>query len=157
MPGAYPHLLLNHIPLFGSLAAFLLLAAGAKRKSADLVKAGLLILVLSGLGTVATYFTGEPAESVVKDLPGVSRDAIEEHEEAALFALIGLLVGGAWAAVVWFRYRHDPVFPPKPIVVLALFSALVLAITVRVALLGGEVRHSELRPAGPAAGAEPTR
>ena len=55
------------------------------------------------------FLTGEPAEEVVGHLPGISEQAIEEHEEAAEVAAIvtgfaGLL--GLWLLIARRGGRH---------------------------------------------------
>jgi hypothetical protein len=44
------------------------------------------------------YFTGEPADELVENLPGVAESLIDKHKYAALFAL---LMAGAPALSRW--------------------------------------------------------
>ena len=61
MNGAYLHLVTNHVPVIGFPIVFLLLTAGAIRKSRDLVNAGLVGLVLLGIVTTVAWRSGGPA------------------------------------------------------------------------------------------------
>jgi hypothetical protein len=88
MNWAHVHLLLNHVPVIGVAFGFFLLLLGVVRKSDELKRASLVVFVVVGALAVPTYLTGEPAEKIVRDLPGVSRALIEQHEDAAMFALI---------------------------------------------------------------------
>ncbi len=97
--------------------------------------------------------TGEPAEDGVKGLPGVSKQIIEKHEEAASVAFTGLVVVGVVALVGLLVFRRGRAVP-------SWFSSLVLAVALIVvslmswtANLGGQIRHTEIRSnSGPAAG-----
>ena len=97
MNGAHLHLLINHIPVLGTFFGLALLAFGVWKRSDDLRKAALGTLVIVALGAVAAYLTGEPAEDVVKGLPGVSRPLMSRHEDAAGIALGGAIVLGVLA------------------------------------------------------------
>ncbi|MCI0564610.1 MAG: hypothetical protein MN733_39585, partial [Nitrososphaera sp.] len=66
---AHVHLLLNHFPVIGTVFGFLFLAYAMAKKSEELKKVSLGIFVLIALIALPVYFTGEPAEEVVKHLP----------------------------------------------------------------------------------------
>jgi hypothetical protein len=90
MNWAHAHLLLNHIPVIGMAIAVPLLSFALVKKWEELKKASLALFVGLALVAIPTYLTGAPAESVVEGLPGVSEAIIEQHEEAALIALVAL-------------------------------------------------------------------
>lgn len=87
MNAAHSHLLLNHFPLIGFVFSFLLLALGQFRSNESYVRAGISIILVSGFLAVPTYLAGEPAEEVIKKLPGFSENLVEAHEEAAELAI----------------------------------------------------------------------
>jgi len=141
------HLILNHVPVLGSVFGLGLLLFGLWRASADIKKAALGVFVLVALAAVPVYLTGEPAEDGVKRLVGVSKSAMEHHEEAASVAL-GVVAGLGFAAlvalVVWRGDRRLPAWAS----VLLLAAALVaIAAMTWTAYLGGPIRHSEIRAA----------
>jgi uncharacterized membrane protein len=145
MNGAHLHLLINHVPVLGTGFALALLAFSVWKRSEDIRKAALASFVIVALAAVATYLTGEPAEHVVRGLPGVAGTLIERHDDAAGIALGGAIVLGLLALVglIWFRAGR----PVKN-----WFSALALVAAVIVtgcmawtAYLGGQIRHSEIR------------
>ena len=69
MNGAHWHLLINHIPVLGTIFGLGLLAFGWWRKSEEIKKAALGTFVIIALGAVAAFLTGEPAEDTVKGVP----------------------------------------------------------------------------------------
>jgi hypothetical protein len=99
MSGVHLHLLLNHIPVLGTIGALLLLVAGLWSKSDDIRRASLYGFVLIALLTIPVYLTGDPAKDAVRGLPGVTRALVEEHEAAALFGMISASITGVFALV----------------------------------------------------------
>jgi hypothetical protein len=141
------HLLLNHLPVLGSVFGLGLLLFGLWRRSADIWKASLGVFVLAALAAVPVYLTGEPAEDGVERLAGVSKAAIENHEEAATVALTIVAVIGLAALVsliVWRGNRPTPAWARTGLAVAAMVAAAAMA---RTACLGGPIRHSEIRAA----------
>lgn len=149
MDAAHIHLILNHVPLLGTVFGFLLLAyaqfvhsAGDGRNS--LVRASLGVFVISGLAAGAVYLTGEEAEDIVENVAGVSEALIEPHEEVALYALIAALVlgGVALLGLVLFRKRALPTWLSTLVLILALSTTGIMGYT---AYLGGQINHPEIR------------
>jgi hypothetical protein len=147
MSGAHLHLLLNHLPVIGTLLALLLLAYAQLRGSQELTRASLGIFAIAAVMGLAAFLTGEPAEEVVKRLPGIEKSAIHEHEEAALVAtwLLGLVGAVSLGGLIAFRKRDGGVPRRFGVLVLALslFPTLAMA---RTANLGGKIRHTEILP-----------
>lgn len=158
MNGAYAHLLLNHIPVFGTLFGAVLLLVAVLGKKDVLKRAGLGVFVAVAVLTIATYLTGEPAEDVVENLNGVSESVIEDHEESALLSLFGIeLLGAASLTTLWVS-RKGKSFPRFWAEVCWLFSIVALLLVAWTSHLGGQIRHTETRPgfqvpsSGPTAG-----
>jgi len=142
---AHLHIMLNHVPLFGSLFAALLIAWGLLRKSEDVLRLGLALAFVVGIATWGVQLTGEPAEEVIENLAGVSRRLIHAHEEAAEWATYIIAAAGVIAllALLLVRRRHRSA---RGLSILALVVSLVgFAAVSRAALLGGEIRHPEAR------------
>ena len=144
MTAAHFHLALNHFPIIGGIVASVLIVVALVRKERALLRAAMLAFLLVGVLAVPVYLTGEPAEEVVEDLAGVSHDAIEEHEEAAVWAFVSLGVAGAlaFAGLVGFRGRSLPRWYGPVLGVTGVGATL---ITLWTANLGGKVHHQELR------------
>lgn len=146
MNGAHLHLMVNHLPIFATAFGLVFLLLGLWRPALAVVRrAGLLFLVVGGLGAGAAYLTGEPAEEVVEDLPGVTNERIHEHEEAAEFALIVCGAAGLVALALLWRRRGREIDNASTMIA-AGATVLAFAVLARAAWLGGEVRHTELRP-----------
>jgi protein-S-isoprenylcysteine O-methyltransferase Ste14 len=143
MNWAYLHLLVNHLPVLGTVFGLALLVAALWRRSGELLVASLVVFILCGaLGAVA-FWTGEHAEDRVEGLPGVTEDVIHEHEEAAEWARIAVLALAA-AALFALLYRRAARlrWAQGIVLLLALLATVLLA---RTADLGGQVRHTEIR------------
>ena len=140
------HLLMNHLPVLGVPFGLILLCAGMLRRSDELKKAALLVFVVASLLLVPVYFTGEPAEEGVENLPGVTETYIERHEDLALFSLISAALLGVISLVglgALVRGHKSLSAPTLPLVLtLAVISTLSLGLT---ASAGGEIRHTEIR------------
>lgn len=142
---AHWHLVLNHLPVVGSLAALLLTAWALFKHSIESKRIALTALVLVAVSTIPAFLTGEPSERHLKGLPGISSRWMSNHEDIANVALWAAVTAGALAlgGLVWFRKaRVQPRW----------FTALVLAACVTVALLmartanyGGKIHHPEIR------------
>ncbi len=142
---AHLHLLLNHVPILGAVVAALLLTLALFVRRQVLTKAALWFLAVAGVVSVPVYFSGEAAEDIVEEL-GAAHAVIESHEEAALLTLIalgalGLLaVGFLW----WTSLQYEvPRWVTGTMWILATVGAVLAA---RTAYLGGQIRHTEIRP-----------
>lgn len=156
MNWAHIHLLLNHIPVLGTLFGLALLGYAIIQQSDALKRAALNTFVAVALVALPVYFTGEPAEEVVESAAGISKGAIDAHEASALISLIGVealgviaLVGLATAS----RGRSVSARATGAAFVVSLATAVLMA---RTANLGGQIHHQEIRagPPQPAAAQE---
>ncbi len=144
MDAVHLHLVLNHVPILGTIFGLVLFVFGLMRREAVLVKAGLVVFVVSGLTAGAAYLTGEPAEARVEHLAGISEAALEAHENAGFYALISAGVLGLFAlsGLLFFGKQL-----PRSITVTVVILALVVSgMMVWTANLGGQIRHAEIRP-----------
>lgn len=140
MNGAELHLLTNHFPVTGSFIVFALLLIGIIIKNETVIKIALGFFIFISIVALPTYFSGEEAEEVVEHLPGVSHDAIHEHEEASEIAIILMEITGLLALGAFFISRYFGVLT-KGVLIL---SAITIIFMVRVAWLGGKIMHKEL-------------
>ena len=144
MNWAHAHLMLNHLPVLGTVFGFALLAWAVLRRSETLQRAALGTFVLTALAAIPVFLTGEPSEELVEHLAGTAEPAIKAHEDAAVVALIAIEALGALAlaALVLFRKRGIP----RPLAGAALIFALATGgWMAQTANLGGQIRHAELR------------
>lgn len=144
----------NHLPVFGMVFSFPILAWGALRSSddVDVKKVGFGILVVTALIAIPVYLTGEPAEETVESLRGVTKQIIERHEHLAMFALISVIVSGAVALVGLIVIRSGATVQRAAIFLTLLLSAFTSGMMGWTAKLGGEIRHTEIRSGAQANG-----
>jgi uncharacterized membrane protein len=140
---AYLHLLSNHVPILGSLFGVLLLVVALVKPNLNTTLSAYLILLLSGIGGIVAYFTGEPAEESVEHIPGISHKLIHVHEEMAenalifVFLLTAAAVVGLWAErAQWKSARKIERFT----LVIGIIAFILFAFT---GYLGGHIRHGE--------------
>lgn len=145
MNWAHVHLMINHVPVIGLLGAVLLLIYALARKSEEVKMVSFGLFVLIALMTFAVYFTGEAAQKVVKDLPGVTEADIGRHEEIAGLALTSMEVLGVAALIGLILLRRSGAIPKWIVVVVLVLSLITAAIVGFTANLGGQIRHTEIR------------
>ncbi len=152
------HLMINHIPPIGTLFGVVLLAAGLNREGADLKLAALWTFLFVTVLATGTYFTGHPAEVMLKHVPGVDGKALEKfiapHEESGLVFLIAMSVAGVLSAAAMVSYGKKKIVNPTLLKILMAVSVVALLLAFRTAKLGGQIRHSEVRSASVGAVAE---
>lgn len=152
---AHWHLVLNHFPVVGSLAALLLLAWAFIKNTDESKRIALTAVVLVALVSIPAYLTGEPSERFLKGLQGISKRWMSSHEEMAENAFRTAIIAGllAMAALIYFRKARS--IPRWAIaVVLAATVAMSGSMTIT-ARHGGKIHHPEIL-SGAAADAAPT-
>jgi uncharacterized membrane protein len=149
MNSAHLHLLVNHLPIFGSLFGMLLLAYALLGRRQEFIRISFVIFGLSAVSALAAYVTGEPAEELLEHAVGVTGGLVEQHKEAALLSLVLIVILGLSCCVWLFVYRSRAL--PSSVTLFALVLALAVAGSMAwTAHLGGQIRHSELRQSGAA-------
>lgn len=145
MSGVHLHLLVNHAPIFGSLFALALLVASFIWAPQVLRRTALVVLVGTAIAGAVANLSGEPAEDAIRGFPGVQRAVIHEHEELGEKAYIVSVVVGVLAlgALIW--KRRAPIEGPVTFGAL-IGSAVVAGMMAYTGLLGGQIRHTEVRP-----------
>ena len=145
MNWAHVHLLINHIPVLGTLFGTLLLVFGIVKKNEEIKRVSLGIFVIIAVAALPVYFTGEPAEEIVEHLPGVDESILEEHEESALISFIAVGILGIFAIGTLWRYRRVDTIPKRFVIAGLILSIIVFGLMAWTADLGGKIRHSEIR------------
>jgi len=145
MNWAHVHLIINHFPVIGTSGAILLLVYSMVRKSEEVKMVSFGAFAIIALITISVYFTGEAAEKVVKDIPGVTETYIGRHEEIASLTLILMEILGAASLAGLVLLRRSGAIP-KWVVCMILVLALITDAAVNLtANLGGQIRHTEIR------------
>ncbi len=144
MNQAHVHLLITHLPIFGSILGAIVLIHGLWTKNNQTKIAAYNIFIISSIGAGIAYLTGEAAEETVEKIQGVSKNMIDQHQDFATFALISLIVLGVIALLGLFLTLRKSSFI-KPIALIILFISLVSFVLVaRTGYLGGQIRHTEV-------------
>jgi hypothetical protein len=147
MNQAHLHMVVNHFPIIGIFIGMIVLGVGIATKSSISKRIGGLILIGSSLFTFPSFETGEGAEEIVENLPGVSEILIEQHEELAeqfmgfvwAIFLIGVLaLLSEWKMKKFTNWLYVSLF------VISIFASYFAK---QVGTSGGEIRHSEIRKA----------
>jgi uncharacterized membrane protein len=138
------HLLITHLPIFGSILGGLVLAHGIGTKSYQTVVAAYYVIILSCVGAVIAYLTGEGAEEAVEDIQGVAKNMIEQHEDFALYALIASIAAGVFSALgLYLTIKRSSL--ANTVAFLTLFVAIIsFGLVARTGYLGGQIRHTEI-------------
>lgn len=144
MDQTHIHLLITHLPIFGSLLGTLVLGFAIWKKSNTTKLAAYYMLVISTVGAIIAYLTGEGAEETVENIQGVSENIIDKHADFAIYALIGLSVVGVFSLIgIYFIHNKSPF--TKTISTATLFLALIsFGLVTRTGYLGGQIRHTEI-------------
>jgi hypothetical protein len=154
---AHLHLVMNHVPTVGSVAALGLLLLGYVRRNDHLKHVGLEVLFIIALLTLPVYVSGAVALSEIRNRAEVSVDAVKIHQDVALFGFSWMELAGfvAWVALWQWRRRGRPARGLVPAATLLLLMALV--VMGRAANLGGDIRHPEIRADAAAPAGDPNR
>lgn len=143
---AHWHLVLNHVPVLGSFLGLILAAYMYYRGKTAWDSVVLWWFLAIGALAIPVYLTGEPAEELVEGVAGVSHDAIEHHEEWAMWAFaMQELTGLFTVGVLLYRnfVRHPGHWIRPTLLGLVLITAGLMGYT---AALGGRIHHPEIRP-----------
>ena len=138
---AYLHLLSNHFPILGSLFEILLLVLALLKSNLKTTLSAYIILLISGIGGIVAYFTGEPAEESIEHVKGISHKLIHVHEEMAenslifIFLLTAAAIIGLWAErAKWESAKKIEMAT----LVIGIVAFILFAFT---GYLGGHIRH----------------
>jgi uncharacterized membrane protein len=144
------HLLLNHVPTVGTAVALGLLLLAFAKKSEELKRASLATFFAIALVSLPTYMTGYEAAKAVKDRTGVTQEAIDAHQSAALMALILMEATGvvAWFGLWQGRKPSGRAGWNAPVVLL--FGAVTIGLMASAANIGGQISHPEIMAEGQA-------
>jgi hypothetical protein len=143
----YIHVVLNHLPIYGTMLGALALAISLVLRSRAAQITALILTLIAGASSYPVFVTGQRAYKTIRgvsDDPGA--DWLDEHMDRAektinaFYLLAALAVAGLLLPIKWPNSA-------VPLVALTLVVAILCSgIAVYVAQAGGRVRHSEFRP-----------
>ena len=153
MNQAHYHLILNHLPIIFPIVGLMVLIISLVFKSEAIKSTSYFIFIVGAIFTIPAFSTGEGAEEVVENLPGIQESLIKAHEELAeIFAILSYLLGGLSLIGFYFSQKKSKYSNYLSLIVLV-FSIIVLFYAKQTGTTGGEIRHSEIR-SGVSQGAE---
>lgn len=145
MNEAHFHLVVNHLPIVGILIGLLVLLTGFLLRKSEVKITALGIFVFSALASIAAFYSGEGAEEIVENIPGISETLINQHEESAeLFFTVILILGGVSLATMLLEIKKSKLSKFGFILVI-LISLAAGVLAKNVGTTGGEIRHTEIR------------
>ncbi len=145
MNEAHFHLVVNHLPIIVPIVALLVVAIGFFIQSEVVKRTAYFLFIIGAICTIPAFTSGEGAEEIVEELPGVSHRLIHEHEEKAeLFAMLNYLLGAISLIGIWFSWKQKQMAKWIGWLILS-FSLVVIYIGRQVGTSGGEIRHTEIR------------
>jgi uncharacterized membrane protein len=138
------HLLINHLAVIGVALGIIVLLFAIVGKKTNTYYAAYTVLIISVVGAIIAYATGESAEETVEGIAGIAESAIEPHEESALLTIISFSILGVLSlASLIVGYVKINLQRTMGIIVLAM-SLVSFTFVARTAWLGGKIRHTEI-------------
>jgi len=125
------------------IGAFVLLY-GIWSSSIQTKIASYLVLIISSLGAIVSYLTGEAAEETVEEIQGITKTIIEQHADFAVFAIIRLSVLGAMSIIGLILVSLKSSYEKAVSTLILLIALVSFAIVARTGYLGGQIRHTEI-------------
>jgi hypothetical protein len=143
----YIHVVLNHLPIFGTILGALALAISLILRSRAAQVTALIISLIAGASAYPVFVTGQRAYKTVRGMADdAGADALDEHMDraektiGAFYSLAALAIASLLVPIKW----------PKSAVLLATLTLVVAilcsGIAIYIAQPGGRVRHPEFRP-----------
>src|SRR5687768_5821391 len=142
---AHLHLILNHFPTIDFGVGLVLYFIALAVHSDDLKKASLVMFFAMALLVMPVYMSGNAAEEVIRESPGVSKALMETHEDAAMLAFVFMQFTGLGAWIELWQFRRSKRPGRLNLLTVMLLAILTFGLMARAAALGGEIRHPEIR------------
>jgi uncharacterized membrane protein len=145
MNDAHLHMVVNHFPIIGTIFGLGILIAGIVLKNKSIQNTAYVLFVIAAVFGFFSMSTGEGAEEMVEDFPGIGKAIIHEHEEIAekLAIVLYLLSGISILGLILNMQRHSKAkfisFVAVVVAVLGVYLATLVGTS------GGEIRHTEIR------------
>jgi uncharacterized membrane protein len=144
MSQAHLHLVITHLPIFGSILGAFVLGYALWSKSNQTKTAAYLLFVISAIGAGIAYLTGEAAEETVEDVLGVNQNIIGQHEDFAMYALVSLIVLGVVSLIaLYLTYIKSGLVRSAAVIILGI-SLISFSLVAWTGYLGGQIRHTEV-------------
>lgn len=138
------HLLITHLPIYGSILGILVLIYGMITKSRQTTMAAYFVLLISTIGGIIAFSSGETAEETVENIQGINKSIIEEHEEFAKLTLAAILIMGILSlAGLLLTWKNSKIAKGVSVILLVV-SIACFGMASWTGYLGGQIRHTEI-------------
>jgi uncharacterized membrane protein len=145
MNDAHLHMVVNHFPIIGTILAIGILVAGLLNKNQSIINTAYVLFIIGAIFGILSMNTGEGAEELVEDMPGIGWKIIHEHEELAeKMALLLDILGVLSLVGFYFQYKRNSKQKLVSYLILIIGIASLFVIQ-KVGTSGGEIRHTEIR------------
>jgi uncharacterized membrane protein len=145
MNAAHIHLMINHFPIILPFIAIITRIIAHVIKSDSMRRYALGILIVGAITSFIAMQSGERAEEIVEDLPGISETYIHNHEESAeIFSVITYIAGGIACIALWADIKRKS-YAQVIVEIAIVLSAVSLFYAQKTGTSGGEIRHEEIR------------
>ncbi|MCB1172401.1 MAG: hypothetical protein KDK39_02495 [Leptospiraceae bacterium] len=144
MNATHFHLMIIHFPIVLGFMSIVVLLIALLAQNTSLYRLAFGIVLAAGLFAMLAMKSGDGAEHVVEHMAGFSEQLIHHHEDAAKLGLFTLLLAAVLAIAGLVKSQSENLrkwLAVAQIVVMIPGSFLIG----RAAMLGGQIRHTEIR------------
>jgi uncharacterized membrane protein len=145
MNQAHFHLLVNHLPILGTLFGMLILFIGLIIKNVSIKRTGLGLLIFASLAVFPAHITGEGAEEEIENNRGIDKNYIHEHEEQADIFMGILIALGVVAIITLVADLLQKTYSPVAYIITLVLCCVTVFFALKTATTGGEINHPEIR------------
>ena len=145
MNDAHLHMVVNHFPIIGIIFGFGILVTGIFLKNNSVKNTAYCLFIVGAIFAAVSMATGEGAEEITENLPSVTDQIIEKHEELAEKLAIVLYALGVISIIgLFLNYKnHSKAIFVAYLAVLVAIAGIFLG--KQTGTSGGEIRHTEIR------------
>ena len=145
MNDAHLHMVVNHFPIIGIILGFGILVTGIFLKNNSVKNTAYCLFIVGAIFAAVSMATGEGAEEITENLPSVTDQIIEKHEELAEKLAIVLYALGVISIIgLFLNYKnHSKAIFVAYLAVLIAIAGIFLG--KQTGTSGGEIRHTEIR------------
>jgi hypothetical protein len=143
------------VPTVGTVVAFGLLLLSLLRRDDGLKRAGLEAFYVIALFTLPAYLSGVGTQMALEQTPGIAKDVVTRHSDAALVAFLFMQMTGGMSWLALWQWRRLARPRNGSVAAVLVLGAITLALMGRAANIGGDIRHPEIVAQGAAAAVSP--
>jgi uncharacterized membrane protein len=141
------HLLITHLPIFGSILGVLVLIYGLLTFSRHTQMAAYWLFIISAASAVFAYLSGNDVGRDIENMKGISQYSILEHTNFANYSMIVLFILGSISIyALWLSANESP-FVTKVIPLVLGIALISFTFVIRTGYLGAQIRHNDVRSA----------